>query len=112
MAADDSSTRTRRKAAAQAVQAPPQRPPSVGVVIPVYHHSMLVAEAVESVLSQSLDPAPHAVIVDDGCDFPETSEICRGLAAAHPGRVTYLRRTNGGLSAARNTGINFLLRAF
>src|SRR5262245_50284021 len=101
--ADDTSARVRRKAAAL-VTAVPRPQPSVGVVIPVHHHSMLVAEAVHSVLAQSLQPPPHAVIVDDGCDFPETSEICRGLAAAHPDRVTYLRRSNGGLSAARNTG--------
>ncbi len=87
-------------------------PPSVGIVIPVYRHTMLVAEAVLSAIEQSLRPAPHIVIVDDGCDFPETSEICRGLAAAHPERVSYLRRRNGGLSAARNTGIDYLLGCF
>jgi len=90
----------------------PFPPPSVGIVIPVYRHTMLVAEAVQSAVQQSLDPPPHVVIVDDGCDFPETSEVCRGLAAAHPDQVTYLRRRNGGLSAARNTGIDFLLSCF
>ena len=34
------------------------------------------------------------------------------MAAAHPGRVFALRRPNGGLSAARNTGIDFALAAF
>lgn len=84
----------------------------VAVVVPVYGHSMLVAEAVQSVLDQDLTPAPSVVLVDDGCRLPETAIICRGLAAAHPDRVHYIRRRNGGLPAARNTGLKFVLRCF
>src|SRR5262249_26829976 len=38
--------------------------------------------------------------------------VCREFATAHPGRVYYLHKRNGGLSAARNTGIEFALAAF
>ena len=105
---DDQHTRSGRESQSQASIAKP----TVGIVVPVYRHTMLVAEAVQSAIGQSLSPALHVVIVDDGCDFPETSEVCRGLAAAHPHQVTYLRQSNRGLSAARNTGIDFLLASF
>ncbi|MBV1796214.1 glycosyltransferase family A protein [Siccirubricoccus sp. G192] len=52
------------------------------------------------------------VVVDDGCPFPETAETAQGFAALHPGQVFLLRRRNGGLSAARNTGVEFALAAF
>lgn len=84
----------------------------LAVVIPAHRQPGLLAEAVASVLAQQGAPPTAAVVVDDGCPFPETSELALRLAAAHPGRVFVLRRRNGGLSAARNTGIEFVLAAF
>jgi glycosyltransferase involved in cell wall biosynthesis len=84
----------------------------VAVVIPSFQQPFLLAEAVESVLAQRGPRRVAAVIVDDGCPMPETRETGLRLARAHPGRVHYLRRANGGLSAARNTGIEFALRAW
>ncbi len=63
-------------------------------------------------LAQEGGPPAAAVVVDDGCPYPETSRTALSMAAAHPGRVFALRRPNGGLSAARNTGIEFALAAF
>ncbi|HYZ32729.1 MAG TPA: glycosyltransferase family A protein, partial [Crenalkalicoccus sp.] len=86
--------------------------PSLAVVIPVHRQPHFLPEAVESVLAQRGAPPIAIVIVDDGCPFPETRQIAAAYAAAHPGRVFALRRPNGGLSAARNTGIEFALAAF
>ncbi|WEK03636.1 MAG: glycosyltransferase [Candidatus Devosia phytovorans] len=91
--------------------ADPRRDPAVVVIIPVFKHSGLLAEAVEAVLAQKA-PFPIAtVIVDDGCPFPETAEIGQAYAMAHP-NVFYVRKPNGGLSSARNYGIDFALRNF
>lgn len=83
----------------------------VAVVIPLYGQSQFVTEAVSSVLSQTA-PNVTAVIVNDGCPDPESHRVGRSLAAAHPERVIYLRRRNGGLSAARNTGIEYSIARF
>ncbi|MFH5926654.1 glycosyltransferase [Roseomonas xinghualingensis] len=87
-------------------------PPEIAVVIPSYRQPALLAEAVESVLSQRGARRVAAVVVDDGCPMPETRETALRLARGNPGRVHLLRQANGGLSAARNTGIDFALRAW
>ena len=85
---------------------------ALAVIIPAHRQPGLLAEAICSVLMQEGGPPTAAVVVDDGCPFPETSRTALAMAAAHPGRVFALRRPNGGLSAARNTGIEFALAAF
>ncbi len=85
---------------------------ALAVIIPAHRQPGLLAEAIRSVLAQEGGPPAAAVVVDDGCPYPETSRTALSMAAAHPGRVFALRRPNGGLSAARNTGIDFALAAF
>src|SRR3712207_5607784 len=85
---------------------------AIAVIIPAYRQPGLLAEAIRSVLTQEGGPPAAAVVVDDGCPDPDTPRTARAMAAAHPGRVFALRRANGGLSAARNTGIDFALAAF
>jgi glycosyltransferase involved in cell wall biosynthesis len=83
--------------------------PRIAIVIPVYKHSVLVGEAICCALQQQTEFPIAVVIVNDGCPFAETDRIGREFATAYPDRVIYLARPNGGLSAARNTGINFAL---
>jgi glycosyltransferase involved in cell wall biosynthesis len=83
--------------------------PVLAVVVPVYKHSVLLEEAVISALNQEADFALVIVIVNDGCPMPETHQTCLDFAMAAPDRLTYIRRPNGGLSAARNTGIDHVL---
>ncbi|WP_448207769.1 glycosyltransferase [Azospirillum sp. sgz302134] len=82
------------------------------IIVPTYKHSGLLAEALDTALAQDTDFAYAVVVVNDGCPFPETDRVCREFAAAHPGRLFYLHKRNGGLSAARNSGIAFALDAF
>lgn len=82
------------------------------IIVPTYKHSGLLAEALDTALAQETDFAYAIVVVNDGCPFPETDRVCREFAAAHPGKLFYLNKRNGGLSAARNSGIAFALDAF
>jgi len=91
---------------------PPAGPVRVAVVVPTFRQPGLLAEAIDSALSQWTSFAVAIVLVNDGCPFDETDRVCREFAACHPGRIFYLNRSNGGLSAARNTGIDFALAAF
>ena len=81
----------------------------VAVVIPVFRHSVLLTEAVDSALAQSGDFAVRIVLVNDGCPHRETEVVCRAFAAAYPDRIRYIRKPNGGLSDARNAGIRHIL---
>jgi glycosyltransferase involved in cell wall biosynthesis len=71
----------------------------VSVVIPCYRQAHYLPTAVESALAQT-----HAdveiIVVDDGSD-DDTADV----TARYAGRVLYTRRENGGLAAARNTGV-------
>jgi glycosyltransferase involved in cell wall biosynthesis len=80
----------------------------VAVVIPVFKHSVFLAEAVQSVQAQEADFPILTVIVDDGCPFVETAVMGASLALAYDD-VVYLRKPNGGLSSARNFGIDHVM---
>uniref|UniRef100_A0A9E7ZTR3 Glycosyltransferase n=1 Tax=Bosea sp. NBC_00436 TaxID=2969620 RepID=A0A9E7ZTR3_9HYPH len=82
------------------------------IVMPAYGQPWLTAEALNTALGQVTDFDFAIVVVNDGCPHPETDEVCQTFAAVNPGRIFYLHKRNGGLSAARNTGITFALTAF
>jgi glycosyltransferase involved in cell wall biosynthesis len=74
----------------------------VSVIIPVYNGRTYVERALDSVLSQS-HPAVEALVVDDG-STDGTGELL-AARATHDARVRVVTRPNGGLAAARNTGL-------
>lgn len=82
---------------------------TIAIVIPVFKHSVLLAEAIESALAQRCSYDVQIVIVDDGCPFVETELVGNAYARTYD-NVTYLRKANGGLSSARNYGIDYCMR--
>ena len=83
--------------------------PKVAVIVPIFRHSVLLVDAIESVLRQIADFQIHVILVNDGCPFLETDEVCRDYALGYSRQVTYLKKINGGLSASRNFGVSFAL---
>lgn len=71
----------------------------ITVAIPCFNYGRYVHEAVESALAQD-GGAPRVVVVDDGSTEPETHRALERL----PEGVRLVRRPNGGINAARNTG--------
>lgn len=76
----------------------------IDVVIPTYNSATFLVDAVKSVLKQTYK-VNKIIIVDDG-STDETAKICMKLKIRYP-QISYLRQNNSGLSAARNTGIQF-----
>jgi glycosyltransferase involved in cell wall biosynthesis len=72
----------------------------VSVIVPCYNSARYVGEALESALLQS-HVQTTAIVVDDG-STDETAEI----VASFGGRVTLLRQSNRGVSAARNRALD------
>lgn len=95
---------------AEQLRLPDSSDVEIAVVVPVFRHSVFVADAVDSALAQETQHAFRVVIVNDGCPHDETRRIATVLATAYPDQVDYIRRVNGGLGAARNTGIDYALR--
>ena len=86
--------------------------PALAVIVPVYKHSVLLAEAITSALNQETSFESCIVIVNDGCPMAETHQTCLDFVSGAPERVHYIRRQNGGLSAARNTGVEYILNTW
>lgn len=78
------------------------RDPAVSVVIPCYRSSDSIAETLTSVFAQTFTDF-EVIVVNDGS--PDTPAL---EAALEPflDKLVYIRRSNGGAGAARNSAIN------
>lgn len=77
--------------------------PRISVIIPVYNVEAYLAECLDSVLAQTL-PDIEAICVNDGSTDGSRAVLAR-YAARDP-RVVIVDKDNGGLSSARNAGID------
>lgn len=71
----------------------------VSVIIPCYKQAHFLREAVDSVLAQTHGGA-EVIVVNDG-----SPDNTREVALSYGDRIRYVERPNGGLPAARNTGL-------
>ena len=72
----------------------------VSVILTTYNRPEFLEEAILSVLNQTFNDYEF-LVVDDGSIDPDTKAICDH----YKDQLTYIFRENGGLPAARNTGI-------
>lgn len=77
--------------------------PLISFIIPSYNCCAWLARAVKSAFSLG-GASTEVIVVDDG-STDNTPELCAELQAIFP-TLRVIRRANGGLSAARNTGID------
>ena len=79
----------------------------VSIIIPVYNVEQYVEECLRSVANQTMTEGIECIIVDD-CGPDNSAAIANQFIDSYKGdiRFTFIQREkNGGLSAARNTGI-------
>jgi glycosyltransferase involved in cell wall biosynthesis len=77
--------------------------PLVSVIIPAYNRAKLIGKAIDSVLNQSYKNFV-IIVVDDGSS-DNTREICETYINAHPEKIIYYYKANGGCASARNYGL-------
>lgn len=74
--------------------------PRISVVIPLYNKAAYVQCAIESVLAQG-EGVLEVVVVDDG----STDDSAAKVEALHNPKIRLVKKPNGGVSSARNRGI-------
>ena len=73
------------------------------MIIPVYNVEAFLEQCIDSVLSQTYENL-QIIIVDDG-STDSSGDIC-DLFKTKDQRIEVIHKANGGLSDARNAGIN------
>ena len=83
--------------------------PEISVIIPVYKVERYLDACVESVVGQTFTDL-EIILVDDGS--PDgCPQMCDAWAAKDP-RIKVIHQRNGGLSAARNSGLDIATGAY
>ena len=76
--------------------------PKVSVIIPCYNQAFIIEETLESVYLQTFSDW-ECIIIDDG-SIDNSKDVC-DIWCAKDARFKYFYKNNGGLSSARNHGI-------
>lgn len=77
--------------------------PVLSIIVPVYKVEVYLEDCINSILKQSFRDF-ELILVDDGSP-DRCGEICNRYAKIDS-RIRVIHKTNGGLSSARNAGIN------
>jgi len=78
------------------------RETKISVIVPVYNVENYLARCVDSILAQTYEHL-EVILVDDGAK--DSSGVICDTYAAKDSRVQVIHKENGGLSSARNTGL-------
>lgn len=77
----------------------------LSIIVPVYNVEQYLRKCVDSLLAQDMSPEEYEIILVDDGSPDHCGEICDAYAASHA-NIKVVHRENGGLSAARNSGID------
>jgi len=81
--------------------------PLISVIMPAYNASRHIADSIRSVVSQTYNNWELLVINDGSTD--DTGEVVKSFSDT---RIRYFEKENGGVSAARNIGLDEMKGAF
>ena len=80
----------------------PKQNTLISIIIPCYNHARYLTKAIESVFNQNYKDV-EIIVVDD-----ESTDNTKELTLSYGNPVKYIYKKNGGLSAARNTGLEHI----
>lgn len=81
--------------------------PKISVIVPVYNVEPYLSRCIDSVLNQTFSDF-ELILIDDGSP-DKCPEIC-DMYAVKDNRIHVIHQKNGGLSAARNAGIDWAFK--
>lgn len=76
----------------------------ISVIVPCYNVEKYIARCLESLVNQDIDQSYEIVVVNDGTK-DNSAVIAQEYADRYSDKIRVLHKVNGGLSSARNYGI-------
>jgi len=76
---------------------------SISFIIPVYNAQDVIEANIEKIVNNKKNYLIELILIDDG-SVDKSSEICKSYSLKYPW-IQYHRKDNGGVSSARNKGI-------
>jgi len=77
----------------------------IGIIVPVYNVEKTLSRCIESILNQTFENF-KLILINDG-SLDRSGEICEEYRKMDS-RITVIHKKNGGLSSARNAGIDIV----
>lgn len=77
----------------------------VSIIVPVYNASKTLRRCVDSILTQKGDLDLEVLLINDG-STDDSAVICKEYVKLGGGKIVYIEKENGGVSSARNVGLN------
>lgn len=77
----------------------------VSIIIPTQNRCGLLAEAIDSLVNQSLDKTEYEILIVDNCSTDSTKSVVERFAEETDGLVTYLYEERPGSHFARNGAV-------
>lgn len=81
-----------------------EKQPELSIIVPVYKVEPYLRECLDSILAQTFRDY-ELIIVNDGSP-DKCGDICDEYARNYPEKLHVIHKTNGGLSSARNAGLD------
>jgi len=78
--------------------------PKVSIIVPVYNTEKYLEKCLDSIVSQTYKNI-EIILVNDG-STDNSENIIKAYVERYPDKIKYFVKTNGGLSDARNFGVN------
>lgn len=78
----------------------------MSIIVPVYNTEKYLEQSIDSIIGQSIGFLENIVLilVNDG-SVDSSADICKRYQSLYPDNIQYIEKENGGVSSARNTGI-------
>ena len=82
----------------------------ISVIVPIFNSQKTLAQCLDSILTQTYQDF-ELILVNDG-STDRSEDICLGFERQYCGKIKYYKKENGGVSSARNYGIENAQKEF